>query len=44
MSYGVGVFQPGNELTLRYRLARNLYLQAVTGLESALDLLYSFEF
>ncbi len=44
ISYGVGVFQPGNEITLRYRLARNLYLQAVAGLESALDLLYSFEF
>ncbi|MCC5857374.1 MAG: translocation/assembly module TamB [Ectothiorhodospiraceae bacterium] len=44
VSYGVGVFQPGNEITLRYRLARSLYLQAVTGLESALDLLYSFEF
>lgn len=44
ISYGVGVFQPGNEVTLRYRLARNLYLQAVAGLESALDLLYSFEF
>ncbi|MCC5810841.1 MAG: translocation/assembly module TamB [Ectothiorhodospiraceae bacterium] len=44
VSYGVGVFQPTNEITLRYRLATNLFLQAVAGLESALDLLYSFEF
>ncbi len=44
VSYGVGVFQPTNEITLRYRLATNLFLQAVAGLESALDILYSFEF
>jgi translocation and assembly module TamB len=44
LSYGVGVFVPANTLTLRYRLARNLFLEAASGLESALDLLYTFRF
>lgn len=44
LGYGVGVFTPVNTLTLRYRLATNLYLEAVTSLESAIDLLYRFEF
>ena len=44
VSYGVGVFQAENTLTLRYRLTQQLYLEAVSGLENALDLLYTFEF
>ncbi|MDN3518620.1 translocation/assembly module TamB domain-containing protein [Aquisalimonas lutea] len=44
LGYGVGVFTPVSTLTLRYRLASNLYLEAVTGLESAVDLLYRFDF
>ncbi|MEX0730034.1 MAG: translocation/assembly module TamB domain-containing protein [Aquisalimonadaceae bacterium] len=44
LSYGVGVFMPVNQLTLRYRLSSNLYLEAVSGLEDALDLFYTFEF
>ena len=44
LGYGVGVFTPVNTLTLRYQLATNLYLEAVTSLESAIDLLYRFEF
>ncbi|MFD2189948.1 translocation/assembly module TamB domain-containing protein [Pistricoccus aurantiacus] len=43
ISYGVGVFSPIAELTLRYSLWRNLYLQAVSGAAQAVDLIYSFQ-
>ncbi|GHB09296.1 autotransporter assembly complex protein TamB [Salinicola rhizosphaerae] len=42
VSYGVGIFSPIAELTLRYRLIQNLYLQAVSGASQALDLIYTF--
>lgn len=42
--YGIGVFEPVNTLTLRYRVNRNFYVEAVSGLESALDFFYEFEF
>lgn len=42
--YGIGVFSPENILTLRYQLTEQLYLEAVSGMESALDLFYSFDF
>ena len=42
VSYGVGVFSPIAELTLRYRLMQNLYLQGVSGAAQALDLIYTF--
>ncbi|MCB8889852.1 translocation/assembly module TamB [Halomonas malpeensis] len=42
ISYGVGIFSPIAELTLRYTLWRNLYLQAVTGTSQAVDLIYTF--
>lgn len=44
LQYGISMFQPVNTLTLRYRLRDNLFLEAVSGLASALDLLYTFEF
>ncbi len=44
LSYSSGVFVPANTLTLRYRLVRQLYLETVTGVENALDLLYTFSF
>lgn len=44
LQYGISVFQPVNTLTVRYRLRDNLFLEAVSGIASALDLLYSFEF
>ncbi|MFO7858549.1 MAG: translocation/assembly module TamB domain-containing protein [Ectothiorhodospiraceae bacterium] len=44
VGYGVGVFTPETTLRLRYQLAQNLFLEAATGLESAVDLLYRFEF
>lgn len=42
ISYGVGVFSPIAELTLRYTLWRNLYVQAVSGVAQAVDLVYTF--
>ncbi|WP_447553016.1 autotransporter assembly complex protein TamB [Vreelandella sp. EE22] len=42
ISYGVGIFSPIAELTLRYTLWRNLYVQAVTGTSQAVDLIYTF--
>ena len=44
LRYGVGVFTPVNKVTLRYKLNQNLYLEAVSSLESALDLFYNFKF
>ncbi|QOR38886.1 translocation/assembly module TamB [Billgrantia diversa] len=42
ISYGVGIFSPIAELTLRYTLWRNLYVQAVSGAAQAVDLVYIF--
>lgn len=44
VKYGIGIFNAIGEFTLRYRLMRNLYLEAVSGLDNAVDLLYKFEF
>lgn len=44
VKYGVGIFDSLATLTLRYRLMPKLYLEAVSGLNQALDLLYRFEF
>ncbi|ERS83936.1 autotransporter assembly complex protein TamB [Halomonas sp. PBN3] len=40
--YGVGVFSPIAELTLRYNIWRSLYLEAVSGTAQAVDLVYRF--
>lgn len=40
--YGVGVFSPIAELTLRYNIWRSLYLEAVSGAAQAVDLVYTF--
>ncbi len=42
LSYGVGLFSPIAELTLRYTLWRDLYLEAVSGAAQAVDLVYAF--
>ena len=44
VKYGVGIFDSLATLTLRYRLMPKLYLEAVSGIDRALDLLYQFEF
>jgi translocation and assembly module TamB len=33
LSYGVGLFEPGEVLTLRYKLSRDLALEALNGPE-----------
>lgn len=43
VQYGVGINTPVNTLTLRYRLTQSIFLEALSGAESALDVLYSFE-
>lgn len=44
VKYGVGIFDSLATLTLRYRLMPKLYVEAVQGVDQALDLLYQFEF
>lgn len=44
VKYGVGIFNSLGEVTVRYRLMQDLYLEAVSGIDSAVDLLYQFEF
>lgn len=44
VKYGVGIFDSLATLTLRYRLLPKLYLEAVSGVDQALDVLYQFEF
>lgn len=44
VKYGVGIFNSIGEFTVRYRLMKDLYIEAVSGLDSAVDLLYQFEF
>lgn len=44
VKYGVGLFAPLTELTLRYNLAPKLYLQWVSSVNQAVDLMYRFDF
>lgn len=44
IKYGVGLFDGLAELTVRYRLLPKLYVQSVSGVTQAVDLLYQFEF
>ncbi len=44
VKYGVGIFNSLGEFTVRYRLMKSLYIEAVSGIDSAVDLLYQFEF
>ncbi|WP_394146057.1 autotransporter assembly complex protein TamB [Vibrio atypicus] len=44
VKYGVGIFDSVGEFTVRYRLMKDLYVETVTGVSSAVDLLYQFEF
>ncbi|WP_025819808.1 autotransporter assembly complex protein TamB [Shewanella marina] len=44
VKYGVGLFNPGYEMTVRYYLLSQLYLESVSGtLGQTLDLYYSFD-
>ncbi len=44
VKYGVGLFDGLAEFTLRYRLMPRLFLQSVSGVNQAFDVLYYFEF
>lgn len=44
LRYGVGIFTPVNTATLRYKINARLYLEAVSSLDSAIDLFYNFKF
>ncbi|WP_391088434.1 translocation/assembly module TamB domain-containing protein [Vibrio sp. NH-UV-68] len=44
VKYGVGIFDSVGEFTVRYRLMQDLYLEAMSGVDSAVDVLYQFEF
>lgn len=44
VEYGRSLFSPVNTFTVRYRIRKGLFLEAISGLENALDILYSFEF
>ncbi|QYK06854.1 autotransporter assembly complex protein TamB [Shewanella zhangzhouensis] len=44
VKYGVGVFNPGYEMTVRYYLLSQLYLETVSGtVGQSLDIYYSFD-
>lgn len=44
VKYSVGLFDSLATLTLRYRVIPRLYIEAASGVDQALDVLYSFEF
>lgn len=44
LKYGQSVFEAQKTLYLRYDLAKNLYLEAAQGAQSAVDLFYEFAF
>ncbi len=43
LSYGLGLYEPVNTLTVRLDLLRNLWLEVVSGLQQSADLYYSWE-
>ncbi|QYJ92248.1 autotransporter assembly complex protein TamB [Shewanella spartinae] len=44
VKYGVGVFNPGYEMTVRYYLMSQLYLESVSGtISKTLDIYYNFD-
>jgi translocation and assembly module TamB len=43
ISYGLGVFDSVSEIKLRYDLLPDVYLEAVSGMQNALDLYYEIE-
>lgn len=44
VKYGVGIFNQLGEFTVRYRIIKQLYLEAVRGLDNSIDVLYKVEF
>lgn len=44
LSFGMGVFEPTQSLKMRYQLNKRLSLEAVTSIESAITLFYSWRY
>jgi len=44
LRYGVGIFTPVNTATIRYKINAKVYLEAVSSLDSAIDLFYNWRF
>ncbi|WP_153447890.1 autotransporter assembly complex protein TamB [Vibrio algicola] len=44
VKYGVGIFNALGEFTVRYELMSDFYVEAITGLDSAVDFIYQFSF
>jgi translocation and assembly module TamB len=44
LRYGVGVFEPANTIALRYKLTKQVYLEAAGGVASSLDIFYKRDF
>ncbi|MBT1062183.1 translocation/assembly module TamB domain-containing protein [Bowmanella sp. Y26] len=43
LKYGVGILEPVTQITVRFYLMNQLWLEAVSSLERSMDLYYSFE-
>jgi translocation and assembly module TamB len=43
IKYGVGIVEPINELTVRFYLLNQLWVEVVSGLENSADIYYSFD-
>lgn len=43
LKYGVGIIEPVSQVTVRFYLLNQLWLEAVSSLERSMDLYYSFE-
>jgi translocation and assembly module TamB len=43
LKYGIGVYEPINELTIRMYIFNRLWLEIVSGLEQSTDIYYSFD-
>ena len=43
INYGMGLFDKANTLTMRYQLMPKLFVETASGLDSTIDLIYSFE-
>ena len=44
VSYGYGIYNAVSEFKLRYELLRKLYVEFISSVDQAVDLVYSFEF
>ncbi|MFV0576387.1 MAG: translocation/assembly module TamB domain-containing protein [Vibrio sp.] len=44
VKYGVGIFNSVGEFSVRYELFTSFYVEAITGLDSAVDFIYQFNF